>query len=202
MQRFFTPFAVGTPALAVISAGGIIFFAAMLKARRESRAAGGMGAASRRSGVSAAGIALQMMGFFAAGVGGLRPSLPATSAPALLQAALVAALMLPCVLLFLAATRAMGANWSVVARMRAGHELVTSGIFAHLRHPIYTGMALFLLALALAFGHLANLVAALPLFAAGTGIRVRAEERLLRAEFGGAYDHYESRVKRFLPGVI
>jgi protein-S-isoprenylcysteine O-methyltransferase Ste14 len=199
MQRFFTPFAVGTPALAILSAGGIIFFAAMLKARRESRAAG---AATRRSGASAAGIALQMIGFAAAGLGPIHASLAATSAAALLQAALVAALMLPCVLLFLAATRAMGANWSVVARMRAGHELVTAGVFAHVRHPIYVAMALFLLALALAFGHLANLVAAVPLFALGTAIRVRAEERLLRAEFGGAYDDYAARVKRFLPGLI
>jgi protein-S-isoprenylcysteine O-methyltransferase Ste14 len=114
----------------------------------------------------------------------------------------VAALMGGSVLLFVAATRAMGANWSVVARMREGHELVTGGIFARLRHPIYTGMALFLIALAVAFGHERNLILGAPLFLLGTWIRVHEEESLLRAEFGQAYEAYALRVKRFVPGLI
>jgi protein-S-isoprenylcysteine O-methyltransferase Ste14 len=86
--------------------------------------------------------------------------------------------------------------------VKRGHVLVTGGIFAHLRHPIYTGMAAFLAAMAIAFGHAAHLVAAAPLFALGTWIRVREEERLLKAQFGPAYQAYAARVKRFVPGVI
>jgi protein-S-isoprenylcysteine O-methyltransferase Ste14 len=33
-------------------------------------------------------------------------------------------------------------------------------------------------------------------------MRVRREERLLRAQFGTAYDAYAARVKRFVPGLI
>jgi protein-S-isoprenylcysteine O-methyltransferase Ste14 len=39
-------------------------------------------------------------------------------------------------------------------------------------------------------------------FALGTWIRIREEERLLRAEFGAAYEDYAARVKRFVPGIV
>jgi protein-S-isoprenylcysteine O-methyltransferase Ste14 len=106
------------------------------------------------------------------------------------------------VLLFAAATRAMGDNWSLVARTRADHRLVTDGVFARLRHPIYLAMALFLLALAIALGHEANLIFAAPLFALGTWIRVHEEEKLLRAQFGDSYERYAASVKRFVPGLL
>lgn len=81
----------------------------------------------------------------------------------------------------------MGANWSIVARTRADHVLVQDGPFAHLRHPIYTGMALFMVALALALGHIRQLLPAAPFFALGTWLRIRSEEDLLRRQFAGAY---------------
>jgi protein-S-isoprenylcysteine O-methyltransferase Ste14 len=96
----------------------------------------------------------------------------------------------------------MGANWSLAARVREDHQLCTEGVFGRMRHPIYTGMGLFLAALAIGFGHEANLVAGVPLFLIGTAIRVREEERLLRAQFGEAYDAYAARVRRFVPGII
>ena len=194
------PYPVGMPGLAVMVAGGLVFFATMLKTRRGAR--GAAGPATRRSRASIAGIALQMLGFASVGFGPVVATLPATSPLAILHAAIVAALMTVSVLLFVHATRTMGENWSFVARMRTGHELVTGGIFGHVRHPIYVGMAVFLIALAFAFGHLANLIVGVPLFAIGTWIRVHEEERLLRAEFGQAYEDYAARVKRFLPGLI
>ena len=188
---------VGLPGLIAKMAGGALFFAALVQMR-----AGKDGAVCKRSGLSLAGILIQMLAFAATGFGRIDASLPPAGSRAILDAGLVAALMLLSVFLFISATRAMGANWSVVARMREGHELVTSGIFARLRHPIYTGMAAFLAALAIAFGHTTSLILTVPLFVLGTWIRISEEERLLRAEFGGAYDDYAARVKRFVPGVI
>jgi protein-S-isoprenylcysteine O-methyltransferase Ste14 len=46
------------------------------------------------------------------------------------------------------------------------------------------------------------LLLALPVYALGTWLRVRVEERLLRAMFAARYDDYAARVKRFVPGVI
>jgi protein-S-isoprenylcysteine O-methyltransferase Ste14 len=199
LQTVAHPYPVGTPGLAVLAAGGILFFALLLKRRRGTR---GEGAAKSRSLASIAGILVQMLGFMTVGIGPILATLRPASAPALLHAAIVAALMGASVSLFFAATRAMGENWSFVARMRSGHELVTSGVFGFVRHPIYVGMALFLVALAFGFGHMANLVAGVPIFLIGTWIRVHQEEKLLRAEFGQAYEDYALRVKRFVPGLI
>jgi len=196
-MNLFHPQPVGLPGLATMIAGGALFFASVARMRP-----GRAGAARKVSNLSRAGVLVQMLAFFAVGLGRIVATLPPTSPRALAEAAAIAALMLLSVLLFVAAARAMGANWSVVARMREGHELVTSGVFARLRHPIYVGMAAFLVALALAFGHLSHLLVAAPLFAVGTGVRVREEEKLLKAEFGAAYDDYAARVKRFVPGII
>ena len=104
--------------------------------------------------------------------------------------------------LFFWAARTMGANWSIVARMRQGHELVTSGPFAWVRHPIYLAMLLFLLSLAAATAHERALWLAVPVFVIGTLIRTTREEALLRAQFGAAYEAYAARVKRFIPGLL
>jgi protein-S-isoprenylcysteine O-methyltransferase Ste14 len=118
------------------------------------------------------------------------------------NAAEVALLMAAAVAVFIWSARTMGQNWAIVARTRGDHELVTTGPFALVRNPIYVAMALFLLAVAMATHHERALLFTLPLFAIGTLIRTSIEERLLRAQFGAAYDTYAARVKRFIPGVV
>lgn len=190
---------VGWPGLAALAVGGLCFFAALLKTRL---GAGASGAAARTSRLSVLGIALQMAGFFAAGFGPVEVRLAPSSAASLAEAVAVAALLAASVLLFAAAAGAMGANWSLIARTRADHQLVTNGVFARIRHPIYLAMTLFLLALAIGLGHESNLLVAAPLYALGTWIRVREEEILLRAQFGAAYDDYAAGVSRFVPGLF
>jgi protein-S-isoprenylcysteine O-methyltransferase Ste14 len=96
----------------------------------------------------------------------------------------------------------MGRNWSIVARTREDHELVQSGPFAVMRHPIYTAITLQLIGCAVALGHPGRLIVALPLYALGTWLRISVEERLLHTMFGERYDAYAHRVKRFVPGVF
>ena len=192
---------VGLPGLIILIGGLLLFFASMGGIRIRARRDGG-GTAAKESSLSRWGVFLQMLGFVSTGFGKVVIALPATSPLALGETAAIAALMLLALGLFVSAARAMGANWSIVARLREGHELVTSGVFAHLRHPIYTAMACFLLAMATAFGHEYGLILGLPLFVLGTGIRIREEEKLLRGEFGAAYDAYAARVKRFVPGIV
>jgi protein-S-isoprenylcysteine O-methyltransferase Ste14 len=197
-MRLFEAHPVGIPGLVAVVVGGLLFFALLI---RTLVAAGGAGAGEKRSGASRLGILVQMAGFASVGFGPMRIVLPSDSPAALAAAAAVAALMGSAALMFLAASRAMGANWSLAARMRDDHALVTSGIFGRLRHPIYTAMGLFLAAEALALGHYGQLVVGVPLFLTGTAIRVREEERMLSARFGAAYADYAGRVKRFLPGI-
>lgn len=80
---------------------------------------------------------------------------------------------------------------------RAAH-LVTSGVFARSRNPIYLGDALILLALALAFGNWLNFLL-LPLFVWFIGrCQIAAEERALQRLFGDEYRAYCARVRRWL----
>jgi protein-S-isoprenylcysteine O-methyltransferase Ste14 len=95
----------------------------------------------------------------------------------------------------------LGAQWSLTARVLAGHQLIVEGAYGCVRHPIYTGMLGLLLATGLAVSHWAGLVAGLVIFWLGTMIRVRSEERLLRAAFGAEYEDYARRVPAVLPGI-
>lgn len=191
---------VGLPQIAALALGWFAFLIALFVAgqRRtaEARRSG------QRSGWSVIGIVVQGLGIGLAGFGPIRVALDPLSAPALGAAAVVLLLMAATVWLFAASTRAMGRNWALVARTRSDHALVTAGPFAHIRHPIYTGLFLMMLALAVALGHLRHLLFTVPLFAIGTAIRVREEERLLRKMFGAEYDAYAARVKRFIPGMF
>jgi protein-S-isoprenylcysteine O-methyltransferase Ste14 len=101
-----------------------------------------------------------------------------------------------------AAIRALGEQWSLAARVVEGHKLVTQGPYSIVRNPIYTGMFGMLLATGLAVSHWIGLVIAIVIFAIGTFIRVRSEERLLREMFGPEFDAYARKVPAVIPFFI
>src|SRR5580765_5310591 len=101
-----------------------------------------------------------------------------------------------------AAIRTLGQQWSLAARVLEGHKLVTQGPYSVVRNPIYTGMLGMLLATGLAVSHWLGLVIAIVVFAIGTVIRVRSEEKLLREMFGGEFDEYASTVPAVIPYLI
>jgi len=96
------------------------------------------------------------------------------------------------------AIRTLGKQWAIAARVVEGHELVTSGPFRFVRHPIYTAMFGLLFATGLMVSHPYGLLAGAFLFWMGTLVRIRTEEGLLRETFGEAYDQYARRV----PGIF
>jgi protein-S-isoprenylcysteine O-methyltransferase Ste14 len=193
-------FPVGLPGLAVIAVSFVSFVIALLIARRRAGVRDtGQG---QRSEKSWAGIIVQTIGIFAVGFGPVIVSLDPLGTPALLQALVVGLLMVSAIWLFAASSRAMGSNWAIVASTRSDHELVTSGPFAYVRNPIYIALFLFMIAMAVAYGHYAGLIIGVPLYVIGTMMRVTIEEKLLRTQFGAAYDAYVAKVRRFIPGVI
>jgi protein-S-isoprenylcysteine O-methyltransferase Ste14 len=101
-----------------------------------------------------------------------------------------------------AAVRTLGKQWAVTARLVEDHKLITAGPYAHVRDPIYTGMLGMLVATGLATEHWPGLLVAVVLFLLGLVIRVRSEERLLRAEFGEEFEAYARRVPAVLPGIF
>jgi protein-S-isoprenylcysteine O-methyltransferase Ste14 len=100
-----------------------------------------------------------------------------------------------------AAVSTLGKEWSLTARLVEGHKLATSGAYAYVRHPIYTGMLGMLIATGLALSHWLALLAALAVFFVGTRIRVLREEKLLREAFGADFEDYARRVRAIVPGV-
>jgi protein-S-isoprenylcysteine O-methyltransferase Ste14 len=117
----------------------------------------------------------------------------------LVAAVIAIAPALGSVLLIMSAVKTLGKEWSITARMVQDHKLATKGPYARVRHPIYTGM---LVATGLAISHWIVLVAAIVVFAIGTWIRVRSEERLLRETFGAQFEEYARRVPAVIPGVF
>jgi protein-S-isoprenylcysteine O-methyltransferase Ste14 len=100
------------------------------------------------------------------------------------------------------AVRALGKEWSVTARVIEGHKLATHGPYAWVRHPIYTAMLGMLIATGLAVSYWQVMVIAIVIFVAGTAIRVRSEDKLLRDTFGATFDDYARRVSAIVPGIF
>lgn len=169
---------------------------AMLLAFYRSR---GPESAVRRSARSRVGIVLQFVGFFAVGFGPIHLAVPSTAVSSLLSATLVVMLEGAAVAIFMASTRTMGKNWSIVARMRPDHQLIRTGPFAVVRHPIYLALLLYLLSMSVAFGHFAQLAVGLAFYCVGTIIRIREEEKLLREQFGDDHARYVREVPAFIP---
>jgi protein-S-isoprenylcysteine O-methyltransferase Ste14 len=201
MLHAFPNDAVALPGLAAIMLGFFAFFIALMAARHRATRVGAA-PVSQRASITWLWIFVQGLGIGISGFGPVRVELDPMSAKAIVEALIVLFLMLGAVWLFHASSRAMGKNWALVARTLTDHTLVQTGPFAVVRNPIYVALFAFMVAMAVAFGHTRNLILGVPLYALGTWLRVTHEERLLRMQFGAAYDDYAARVKRFVPGVF
>jgi protein-S-isoprenylcysteine O-methyltransferase Ste14 len=112
---------------------------------------------------------------------------------------LVIAIILVSLWTIWSALRVLGKQWSLQARVLEDHKLIREGPYRFVRHPIYTGMLGMIIAAGLAWSQWIGLLIALALFAIGTAIRVRSEEKLLREQFGAAFDDYKRSVPAVLP---
>lgn len=93
----------------------------------------------------------------------------------------------------------LGRLWSGRITRKADHHVVDTGPYAIVRHPIYTGMLLSLIATAAIKGVVWGIAGVL-LTALGIWMKASAEEAWLRQELGeGAYDEYRRRVPMLLP---
>lgn len=94
----------------------------------------------------------------------------------------------------------LGHRFSGLVAIQPGHTLVTTGIYSVIRHPSYLGLLINSLGWGLAFrsgvGVALTALTIVPLVA-----RIRAEERLLHAQFGADYVAYRARTSRLIPGV-
>lgn len=104
----------------------------------------------------------------------------------------------------LAAQTGMGASWRIGVDPGERTDLVTSGVFAHVRNPMFTAMTVAQLGVVLMVPTWASVLALVALVAlvVAVELQVRAvEEPYLRAVHGTDYDAYAARAGRFVPGI-
>lgn len=96
------------------------------------------------------------------------------------------------------ARRHLGSNWSRSVTLKQGHELITSGPYGMVRHPIYTGLLTGFLGTAIAIGQVRGVLAFL-LVLVSLWVKWRLEEKWMREEFGQTYAEYARRVPAVVP---
>jgi protein-S-isoprenylcysteine O-methyltransferase Ste14 len=95
----------------------------------------------------------------------------------------------------------LGSNWSASAKLKSGQELVTTGPYACVRHPIYLGLTVAIVGTGLVLGGV-RVIASISCALVFSWVRIRGEDRLLSDQFGDEYARYRARVSAFLPGII
>ena len=92
----------------------------------------------------------------------------------------------------------LGENWSARVSKKVAHELMRTGPYAFVRHPIYSGLLLAAAGTALFVGEWRGLVA-LALVLIAERVKARREEQFMLAEFGDSYRQYRQETGFLLP---
>lgn len=122
-------------------------------------------------------------------------------APAAWQVALSVALLGLAALLTWTSTRSLGRQWRVDAGLNEDHQLVMTGAYRLVRHPIYASMLCILLATGTLLAPWFLFLPAIVLFFIGIEIRVRVEDSLLAGRFGEQFDVYRRHVAAYIPYI-
>jgi protein-S-isoprenylcysteine O-methyltransferase Ste14 len=98
---------------------------------------------------------------------------------------------------FVWARQHLGSNWSQTVAVKEGHELVTSGPYRYVRHPMYTGGTVACIGSAITAGgaFVFLLIFLTPIFV----WRIGAEDELLARQFPSEFPAYKARTKRLIP---
>jgi protein-S-isoprenylcysteine O-methyltransferase Ste14 len=103
--------------------------------------------------------------------------------------------------LALRAIKILGKQWSLAARTLADHELIISGPYRYIRHPVYAAMLGLLVATGILITHPLAFIIAIIVFVWGTQLRIKSEEKLLIDRFGNEYLGYRKKVKAVIPFI-
>lgn len=171
----------------------VVAVSGYVAAERRRRRAGGNRAPVERSSASLLGLTMEAAAF------GLAWGLPRSEPGAGILAWIAAGLAAAAAGFFAWAVRCLGIHFRIQAVVTGDHELVTKGPYGLVRHPIYASLLLMLISNALLVSRWEAAVAALALYLAGTEIRVRVEERLLKTRLPEQFAAYRARVPAYIP---
>ena len=92
----------------------------------------------------------------------------------------------------------LGQLWSSSVTRKEHHHVVDTGPYAIVRHPIYTGLLIAIVATMLMRGTIITLTGS-AIIAVGIYVKARVEEEFLRQQLGESYDAYARRVPMLVP---
>jgi len=92
----------------------------------------------------------------------------------------------------------LGSNWSGMVTLKTDHELVRTGLYRWIRHPIYTGILVGMVGSAMIRGYIRGWIG-IGLVLLAFYLKARREESFLREEFGAGFDEHFTQTGMFLP---
>jgi protein-S-isoprenylcysteine O-methyltransferase Ste14 len=92
----------------------------------------------------------------------------------------------------------LGSNWSRSVTIKQGHELITTGPYALVRHPIYTGILTGFLGTAIALSQVRGVICFVLVFLVFWA-KLRMEEKWMRSQFGETYATYAHQTAALVP---
>ena len=95
----------------------------------------------------------------------------------------------------------LGRNWSRSVTIKQGHELITTGPYAVVRHPIYTGILTGFLGMAIAISQVRGFIVVVLVFFA-FWLKLSMEEKWMRSQFGETYAAYARQTAALVPYLL
>lgn len=95
----------------------------------------------------------------------------------------------------------LGKNWSLSVQQKEKHELIRTGLYKKVRHPIYSGLLLLFTGTAIIVGDYRSIVATVIVFLS-FWFKLKKEERLLFETFGEKYKLYKKETHAIIPYII
>jgi protein-S-isoprenylcysteine O-methyltransferase Ste14 len=111
------------------------------------------------------------------------------------------ALLSGAVAISFAAAQALGSQLRIDASLSTDHQLIRTGPYRFVRHPVYLSFLCLMLGTGLMITTWPLMAVAMAIFLCGTEIRVHVEDAMLAARFGGEFDAYRRSVSAYLPGL-
>jgi protein-S-isoprenylcysteine O-methyltransferase Ste14 len=95
----------------------------------------------------------------------------------------------------------LGKNWSLSVQKKENHELIKSGFYKIVRHPIYTGILLIFIGNTIIVGDYRGFIAVAIVFIS-FWFKLKKEEKFLTEIFGNEYINYKKETKAILPYIL
>lgn len=95
----------------------------------------------------------------------------------------------------------LGNNWSLSVQEKENHQLIKSGIYGIIRHPIYSGLLMLFVGNAIIVGDYRGIIAVLIVFIS-FWYKLLKEEKILLSIFGNQYTEYKKKTKALIPYIL